>query len=104
MTSTPRLGNDLGHLVNLPLRAAEGTELWAVNIWSWQTVELRWEMYPLLGQTTGTLVLGVSEQFDNTLLVWGKTARSLLVIIHSGRLRREGMKSTLIAQTNASPR
>jgi hypothetical protein len=29
--------------------------------------------YPLLRKTTGTLILGVSEQFDDTLLVGGKT-------------------------------
>jgi hypothetical protein len=31
VTRTPRLGNDLGHLVNLPLRTAEGTELFCVS-------------------------------------------------------------------------
>lgn len=31
VTRTPRLGNDLGHLVNLPLRTAKGTELWVVS-------------------------------------------------------------------------
>lgn len=31
--------------------------------------------YPLLSQTTGTLVLGVSEQFNDALLVGGKTVR-----------------------------
>ena len=28
--------------------------------------------YPLLGQLTGTLVLTVSEKFDNTALIWCK--------------------------------
>jgi hypothetical protein len=29
--------------------------------------------YPLLCEATGTLVLGISEQLDDTLLVRGKT-------------------------------
>lgn len=33
----------------------------------------RGKTYPLLSQTTGTLVLGVSEQFNDALLVGGKT-------------------------------
>jgi hypothetical protein len=54
VTRTPRVGDDLGHLVNLSLGTAEGTE-------------------PLLRKTTGTLVLGVAEEFDDTLLVGSKT-------------------------------
>lgn len=29
--------------------------------------------YPLLGELTGTLVLAISEQFDDTALIWSKT-------------------------------
>ena len=39
---------------------------------------LRWvvvgETYPLLRKTTGTLVLGVTEEFDDALLVGSETA------------------------------
>ena len=30
------------------------------------------ETYPLLRKTTGTLVLGVTEEFDDALLIGGK--------------------------------
>jgi hypothetical protein len=36
--------------------------------------------YPLLRETTGTLVLGVSEEFDDTLLVWGESVQVMLVM------------------------
>lgn len=40
---------------------------------------LRWwmvgETYPLLRKTTGTLVLGVAEEFNDALLVGGKAER-----------------------------
>jgi hypothetical protein len=48
--------------------------------------ELERKTYPLLGQTTGTLVLGVSEQFDDTLLVWGKAA-GVLASVKSTRAK-----------------
>ncbi len=51
--STTRLGDDALELIDLSLGTAEGTE-------------------PLLGQLTGTLVLAVSEQFDDTTLVGGE--------------------------------
>lgn len=35
------------------------------------------ETYPLLRKTTGTLVLGVAEEFDDALLVRGKAERLL---------------------------
>jgi hypothetical protein len=34
VTRTPRLGDDVGHLLNLSLRAAEGTELCGVSVCS----------------------------------------------------------------------
>lgn len=48
-----RLRNHLGHLVDLPLRAAERAE-------------------PLLGQLARALVLGVAEQFDHAAFVGGE--------------------------------
>jgi hypothetical protein len=33
--------------------------------------------YPLLRETTGTLVLGVAEEFDDALLVGGETVTLL---------------------------
>ena len=35
------------------------------------------ETYPLLRETTGTLVLGVAEEFDDALLVGGKAEQLL---------------------------
>jgi hypothetical protein len=32
--------------------------------------------YPPLGQLTGTLVLAVSEQFDDSALIWGETIQT----------------------------
>jgi hypothetical protein len=54
VTSPSRLGNDLGHLVHLSLRAAERTE-------------------PLLRQLAGALVLAVPQQFDDAALIGGET-------------------------------
>lgn len=39
----------------------------------WIGVVNRRETYPLLCETAGALVLGISEQLDDTLLVGGKT-------------------------------
>lgn len=53
VTDTAGLGDDAGHLLDLSLGAAEGAE-------------------PLLGELTGTLVLGVAKQLNNAALVGGK--------------------------------
>lgn len=37
--------------------------------WAWG---FRWKTYSLLGQLSRSLVLAVSQQFDNTTLVWCK--------------------------------
>lgn len=34
--------------------------------------------YPLLGQLAGALVLAVSEQFDDTTLIWCETKQAML--------------------------
>ena len=60
MASTLALGDDAGHLVDLSLAAAEGAE-------------------PLLRELTGTLVLGVAEEFDNAALVGGEAVHGELV-------------------------
>ena len=36
-----------------------------------------WITYSLLCELTSTLVLGVTEEFDDTTLVWGKAARNI---------------------------
>lgn len=61
MTGPPALGDDLGHLVNLALGAAEGSE-------------------SLLCELAGTLVFAVAEEFDNAALVWGEAVGGMLVI------------------------
>jgi hypothetical protein len=48
--STTGLGDDALELIDLSLGTAKGTE-------------------PLLGQLTGTLVLAVAEEFDDTTLI-----------------------------------
>ena len=60
MASTLALGDDAGHLVNLSLATAEGTE-------------------PLLRELARTLVLGVAEEFDNAALVGGEAVHDELV-------------------------
>ena len=92
MTRTPRLRDDLGHLLNLSLRATEGTELCGVSsAWKersgacgrgrggrlWRAVVVVGKTYPLLRETTSTLVLGVAEEFDDALLVGSETVASL---------------------------
>lgn len=58
MTSSPALSDDLGHLVNLSLRTAEGAE-------------------SLLSQLAGALVLGVAEEFDDAALIWCEAEESV---------------------------
>lgn len=60
VASTLALGDDAGHLVNLSLATAEGTE-------------------PLLRELARTLVLGVAEEFDNATLVGGEAVHDGLV-------------------------
>ena len=81
VTSSPRLGNHTLQLIDLRLGTTESTELSP-------TVRLllndhhlpeeeqeKGNTYPLLGQLAGTLILAVSEQFDDTALIWGKTTQ-----------------------------
>jgi hypothetical protein len=58
VTSATGLSNNTLELVDLRLGTTESTE-------------------PLLGQLAGTLVLAVTEEFDNTALVWGKAKENL---------------------------
>jgi hypothetical protein len=51
---TSGLGDDSLHVLNLSLATGEGTE-------------------PLLGELTSSLVLSVSQKFDDTTLIGGKT-------------------------------
>lgn len=60
MAGTLALGDDAGHLVDLSLATAEGTEA-------------------LLRELTGALVLGVAEEFDNAALVGGEAVDAGLV-------------------------
>lgn len=54
-SNTSRLSNNLGHRLNLSLSTAESTEL-------------------LLGELASTLLLGVSEQLNDSSLVRSKTS------------------------------
>ena len=60
VASTLALGDDAGHLVNLSLATAEGTE-------------------PLLSELARALVLGVAEEFDDATLVGGEAVDARLV-------------------------
>lgn len=62
MTGPPALGNDLGHLIDLSLRTAESTE-------------------SLLRKLAGTLVLAVTEEFDDAALVWSKTIDGVVSVL-----------------------
>lgn len=57
MTGPSGLSDDTLELVDLGLSTAEGTE-------------------PLLCELTGTLVLAVTEQFNDTAFVWGEAVGS----------------------------
>jgi hypothetical protein len=84
VTCAPRLGDDVGHLLDLPLRTTECTELLGVSVYS-DGGRRRWT-YSLLRETTGTLVLGVTEEFDDTLLVRCESVESQQIFrssIHS---------------------
>ena len=84
VTSTARLGDDLGHLVDLRLSTAEGTELWMTR--SVRVSSCGWGRAgatdSLLGQLAGALVLGVAQQLDHTALVGGKAGDLLDDILY----------------------
>jgi hypothetical protein len=61
VTDTARLSNDTLELVDLLLGTDKGTE-------------------PLLGELTGTLVLGVAEKFDDTALVGGEAVGNAKIL------------------------
>jgi len=62
VAGTAGLSNDLGHVLDLRLGAAEGAEA-------------------LLGQLAGALVLAVAEEFDDAALVGGETTHKITVNI-----------------------
>ena len=64
MTRAPRLGDDLGHLVDLPLRTAEGTELGSVSIRAIDCANVEWA-----GDS------GVGEEMRRTLFFARRRAR-----------------------------
>lgn len=73
VTSAAGLGDDAGELLNLRLGAGEGSEA-------------------LLGELTGTLVLGVAEEFNDAALIGSEAVRghkrlAHLSHIHHGRSR-----------------
>ena len=60
VSGTAGLGDDTLELIDLGLSTAERTET-------------------LLCQLTGTLVLAVAEEFDNTTLVWGEARKNVRI-------------------------
>ena len=84
MTSSPALGDDLGHLVHLSLRTAESSE-------------------SLLCELACALVLAVTEEFDDAALVWGEAVgRKMLVSWSLGAVHIE--KSWTAARISDVPR
>lgn len=84
VTGTARLSDDALELVNLLLGTAEGTELRGrvstivvVSIW-WVEAS-----YSLLGELTGALVLRVTQQLDDTLLVGSEAKYSEKELVSS---------------------
>lgn len=76
MTSSPRLRDDPGELINLSLRTAESTELkHRVSVSIFQFT-IKGFPYPPLGELPSPLVGVVAEQFNDTLLIWGETANN----------------------------
>lgn len=74
MAGTTGLSDDTLKLVDLLLGATEGTELRMLSILaSWHRIGRGMKTYPLLGELTGTLVPGVAEQLDHTLLIGSET-------------------------------
>lgn len=77
MAGTTGLSNDTLELVDLLLGTTEGTELECLLVLiyglSRQVGPDVVETYPLLGELTGTLVPGVAEQLDHTLLIGSET-------------------------------
>ena len=64
----PALSDDLGHLVNLSLRAAECAE-------------------PLLRELSRTLVLAVAEEFDDAALVWCEATVGAMLVVYWDKFR-----------------
>lgn len=71
MTSSSRVGDDTLELIDLGLGASEGTELFPCQ--SAVVGEAVGRTYSLLCELAGTLVLAVSQQLNDTTLVWGKS-------------------------------
>ena len=70
------LGDDSLELIDLLLGTAESTELFLCQSTS-GVYSLGWDAaYSLLGELTGTLVLAVSEQLDDSALVGGEARES----------------------------
>jgi len=94
VTSSPRLSNDLCHLVDLSLRTAEGTELSDMLVWFEDLVAMveigrsdslgrmvdrsgEGRTYSFLSELTCALVLAVAEEFDDAALVWCETGERM---------------------------
>jgi hypothetical protein len=73
LASSPRLGNDLGHLVNLSLCASERSEPLLCELNEMSVLRLQREYQKVLIYLTSPLILAVPEQFDNTAFVWSET-------------------------------
>ena len=67
----------------------------------WRAVVVK--TYPLLRETTGTLVLGVAEEFDDALLVGGKARRLLAGCADGTRVQAAAAGSACAHSTVGPP-
>ena len=74
-----RLGDDILQFVNLPLGSTEGTKLDNISITVWYQIA---STHSSLCEFSGPLVLAVSEQFNDSSLVWCQSSDLLDDISH----------------------
>ena len=90
VTGSARLCDNTLQLIDLRLGASESTQLQFMSVLIHECCfkslrKGRLITYPLLCELTSALILGVSQEFDNTTLIRGKTVIAILVY-YSSRL------------------
>lgn len=104
MPSSAGLGDDSLELIDLRLGATECTKLeetMSTSISSSNPGQRT--TYSLLGQFTGTLVLAVTEEFDDATLVWCESVLIELARLNSnfGKVKTYPETSLTISRTKA---
>lgn len=96
MASSAGLGDNSLELIDLRLSATECTKLWGAVSASINSKPGRATTYSLLGQLTGTLVLAVTEEFDNATLIWCESVSIELAKFDSLRQKGESVPRNLL--------